>query len=322
RIMTKTAVRLEEWLLDLSLYEVLWYFVIYSFLGWCMEVVFCTVTTGKLVNRGFLNGPVCPIYGFGMVIVLLVLGRFAENIWLLFFGGMILTSALELVGGWALKKFFHTTWWDYSDQPFNIGGYICLKFSLAWGFCVVAAVRVLHTAVETFVHWLPFVLGVILLCILMAYFLTDTIVTVLTIRKLNRSLSIINDMAARLRRNSDVLSDGLGRLALKADEKFTEQKLEFDEKTAAGRAVLEEKLQEQRDQLAEKQEERRAVLEERRTQMQHAAEELRTEWVSRTSKLQRWVQRRLLRAFPGMRNERDNDALHRVRAWLEEKKKR
>ena len=166
----------------LSLYELLWYFSIYSFLGWCMEVVFCTVRTGKLVNRGFLNGPVCPIYGFGMVIVLAVLGRFSDNIALLFFGGMVLTSALELVGGWALKKFFHTTWWDYSEKPLNIGGYICLQFSLAWGVCVVLAVRFLHRAVEAFVHGIPFPLGVVLLCILMAYFLADTAVTVLAER--------------------------------------------------------------------------------------------------------------------------------------------
>lgn len=119
--------------LGLTFYELLWYFAIYSFLGWCMEVVFCTVRTGKLVNRGFLNGPVCPIYGFGMVIVLAVLGRFSDNVALLFFGGMALTSALELAGGWALKRFFHTTWWDYSDKPMNLGGYICLQFSLAWG---------------------------------------------------------------------------------------------------------------------------------------------------------------------------------------------
>lgn len=148
--------------LGLTFYELLWYFAIYSFLGWCMEVVFCTVRTGKLVNRGFLNGPVCPIYGFGMVIVLAVLGRFSDNIALLFFGGMALTSALELAGGWALKRFFHTTWWDYSDKPMNLGGYICLQFSLAWGLCVVLAVRFLHRAVEALVQWLPFPLGMVL----------------------------------------------------------------------------------------------------------------------------------------------------------------
>ena len=128
----------------MTIYNILWYFFIYAFLGWCLEVCFCSIQTGSFVNRGFLNGPVCPIYGFGMLIAGSSLAPVRDNLILLFFGGMVLASALELVGGWALKKLFHTTWWDYSDEPLNIGGYICLKFSLAWGVCVTFAVRVLH----------------------------------------------------------------------------------------------------------------------------------------------------------------------------------
>ena len=85
------------------------------------------------MNRGFLNGPVCPIYGFGMIIVLFALTPLQHSILLLYIGGVILPSALELVGGWALYKLYHTRWWDYSDFPFNIGGYICLEFCLLWG---------------------------------------------------------------------------------------------------------------------------------------------------------------------------------------------
>ena len=116
-----------------SLYHVLAFFLIYSCTGWCLEVIFAAATTGQLVNRGFLNGPVCPIYGFGMVIVLFTLTPLQDSVLLLYIGGVILPSALELVGGWALYKLYHTRWWDYSDFPFNIGGYICLQFSLLWG---------------------------------------------------------------------------------------------------------------------------------------------------------------------------------------------
>lgn len=223
----------------MTFYDLLWYFTIYSFLGWCSEVIFATVTTGKFVNRGFLNGPVCPIYGFGMSLVLLVLLPFSDNIPLLFIGGALLTSAIELVGGWALKKFFHTTWWDYSNQPFNLGGYICLKFSILWGLCVVVVIRIVHTAIASLVHWIPFTLGAILVGIFIALFITDTIVTVLTIRKLNEKLTVINDMSARLRKESDAISNGLGRLTLLADEKITEQK----QSSQKSRPVLEEKLQ-------------------------------------------------------------------------------
>lgn len=305
----------------MTVYELLWYFAIYSFLGWCMEVVFCTVRTGKLVNRGFLNGPVCPIYGFGMTLVLAVLGRFSDNIALLFLGGMVLTSALELVGGWALKKFFHTTWWDYSEKPFNIGGYICLQFSLAWGVCVVLAVRFLHRVVHMFVRWIPFPVGVVLIGIIMAYFLTDAIVTVLAICRINRSLTVLSAMAAKLRQDSDVLSGRLGRFALRADERISGQREEFREKMEDARVEIQGKLQVQHAQMLEKQELRRAAHEEKREQMQQAAEQLRAEWMARNSKWQRRIQRRLLRAFPRMRNERDSEALRRVRAWLEEKRR-
>ena len=117
---------------SMSLYDAMAYFLLYSFLGWCSEVVYVTATSGKLVNRGFLNGPVCPIYGFGVVAVLWLLHPLEDNLLLLFFAGGAVASAVELVGGWALFKLYHTRWWDYTQHPFNIGGYICLQYSLMW----------------------------------------------------------------------------------------------------------------------------------------------------------------------------------------------
>ena len=104
------------------IYQLLWLFFIYAFLGWCTEVAYAALDTGKLVNRGFLNGPLCPIYGCGMAAVLTLLLPLQDNLLILFAGGMLLTTLIELVGGWALKTLFHTTWWDYSDKPFNLGG--------------------------------------------------------------------------------------------------------------------------------------------------------------------------------------------------------
>lgn len=171
-----------------ALYFPAWYFVLYSFLGWCLEVCFCTVVTGKWVNRGFLNGPVCPIYGFGMLVITAVLGPLQQNLLLLFVGGMVLTSTLELITGFVLKQLFHTRWWDYSDQKFQLGGYICLKFSLAWGLVGTLAVRLLHPAVRRLVEALPRQAGIPLLVIILLVFVADTIVTVNTIARLNRDL--------------------------------------------------------------------------------------------------------------------------------------
>ena len=205
-----------------TLYQLLWYFFIYAFLGWCLEVVFCTVNSGQWVNRGFLNGPVCPIYGTGMCIVLLVLEPLAGNTLLLFLGSMVLTSALELATGFVLKKAFHTSWWDYSDQPFNIGGYICLKFSLAWGLGGMAAVRLLHPPIARLVDRLPHTAGWVLLGVFGAVLAADLAATLVTLAGLERDLRELEKLGAALRRGSDAVSKELGDAALAADEKLAE----------------------------------------------------------------------------------------------------
>ena len=106
------------------MYEYVFYFVIYAFLGWCTEVVYKAVTVGQFVNRGFLNGPVCPIYGFGMVFVIWALTPVTDNAFFLFVGGFVITTLLEWVTGFVLEKLFHAKWWDSSSEPCNIGGYV------------------------------------------------------------------------------------------------------------------------------------------------------------------------------------------------------
>ena len=160
-----------------SLYHVLAFFLIYSCIGWCLEVIFAAATTGQLVNRGFLNGPVCPIYGFGMVIVLFALTPLQGSVLLLYIGGVILPSALELVGGWALYKLYHTRWWDYSDFPFNIGGYICLEFCLLWGVGTLVVMRIVHPVVAGLVDMIPPFVGFVVMCVLYAVYAADVVVT-------------------------------------------------------------------------------------------------------------------------------------------------
>ena len=177
-----------------SLYQTLAYFLIYSCLGWCLEVVYAAVTTGKLVNRGFLNGPVCPIYGFGMVIVLYALTPLVDNTLLLYLGGVILPSALELVGGWALYKLYRTRWWDYSDYPFNIGGYICLEFCLLWGVGTLVVMRIVHPIIAGLVAMVPTLVGVILMCILYAVYATDVVATAIAASTLADTLDTMEKL--------------------------------------------------------------------------------------------------------------------------------
>ncbi|MEF9970567.1 MAG: putative ABC transporter permease [Ruthenibacterium sp.] len=211
-----------------TFYTIAWYFCIYALLGWCLEVCFCTVDTGKFVNRGFLNGPVCPIYGFGMVIILLILTPLSNHLLLLYVGAVLLTSALELVTGFILKKVFHTSWWDYSDAPFNLGGYICLKFSLAWGIGGVFAIRGIHPLIARFVAFIPKTVGWIVLSFLFLLFFCDAVVTITEIAKLNKDLGRIDEIVQKLHDGSDVLAKNLGDGALVVDEKFDDAKKEVN----------------------------------------------------------------------------------------------
>lgn len=137
------------------LVDYIWYFFIYAVLGWCAEVIFAAVNTGKFVNRGFLNGPLCPMYGVGVAVIVFCLSPLEDNVWLTFLAAVVLTSGLEWITGFVLEKLFHQRWWDYSELPFNIGGYICLKFSLAWGLACLLILKVIHPGIAALVHHIP-----------------------------------------------------------------------------------------------------------------------------------------------------------------------
>ena len=102
----------------------------------------------RFVNRGFLNGPICPIYGVGVTLVIACLEAFQSNLLLLYISSVILVTVLEGVTGWAMDKLFHNKWWDYSKLPFNIGGYVCLLFSLIWGVACVFIVYFVHPLIH------------------------------------------------------------------------------------------------------------------------------------------------------------------------------
>ena len=215
-----------------SLYQVFAYFLIYSCIGWCLEVVYAAVTTGNLVNRGFLNGPVCPIYGFGMIIVLFVLTPLQHSILLLYIGGVILPSALELAGGWALYKLYHTRWWDYTDYPFNIGGYICLEFSLLWGVGTLVVMKIVHPMIAGIVAMVPPLVGLIVMCVLYAVYAADTIATAFAASDLARDLEALEKVADSMHAVSDAMTELLGTNAM--DQKMDESRLQL--KLAAAEA--------------------------------------------------------------------------------------
>lgn len=187
--------------------ELILYFFIYAFLGWCTEVSFATLKTGKFVNRGFLNGPICSIYGFGMILVLLLLNPLRNKLFLLFIFSILVATFLEFVTGFVLEKFFHRKWWDYSNEPFNIKGYICLRFSIIWGLCCVFVISIIHPLIEKLVHFLPNVVSIILIVIFIVYYIIDNIVTILQIIKYSKFTKELTEIKKILRLSSDKIGE-------------------------------------------------------------------------------------------------------------------
>ena len=335
-----------------SLYQIFAYFLIYSCLGWCLEVIYAAVTTGQLINRGFLNGPVCPIYGFGMVIVLFALTPLSHSLLLLYLGGVLLPSALELVGGWALYKLYHTRWWDYSDYPFNIGGYICLEFSLLWGVGTLIVMKLVHPIIANAVALIPPLVGLILMFLLYAIYAADTIATAFAASDLARDLDALEKVADSMHAVSDAMTELLGTNAMAMDQKMDESRLQFKlaaaeardnaaklnarEAAAAMRAKADEAMEAAKRasqdaklnaseaanavKLAAKGRAERTAelfrLEQLAEELQARSEELR----SRTQRATpHFGKRRMLRAFPKLKHGAQNRSLDTLREQLKRK---
>lgn len=260
-----------------NIYQALWIFIIYAFLGWCSEVAFAAVNKGKFVNRGFLNGPVCPIYGVGMLIVVLCLWNLRDRPLLLFLGSALLTTALEFVTGFVLERFFHDKWWDYSDMPFNIKGYVCLKFTILWGLAASFIIGAIHRFIYMLIEKTPFVLGVILLAVFSAAFIADFTVTLTALVKLPKKLKAMAEAERALRAVSDKIGENISDTTIAAKEK--------------GEALAEEnkpRLEELKAEYEKKKKEFSAMLE------------------------RNFVQRRIFKAFPNLKNGRYKAIFDRI----------
>ena len=265
---------------------------------------FAAAKSGKFVNRGFLNGPLCPIYGFGVVLVVGLLTPVKGHVLLLFLCSVLLTTALEWITGFILEKIFHQKWWDYSRMPFNLNGYVCLLFSLMWGLACLLIMDVIHPMVSGFVAAIPHTLGVVLLAVFTVLALADLAATVAAVVGLNKRLGQLEELAAKIHEVSDSLGERLADTTLAVSEK--------------GEA-LKESAGERRAQREEEQAKLRTAREEALRRREAALAELRSANEALLSTY-RFGQRRLLKAFPDMKSVRHGEALEQLKARLAARK--
>ena len=239
-----------------TFYDLCFFFVIYSIAGWIIEVIFHAVVKGVIVNRGFLNGPVCPVYGFGMISVILIYNLIgSDNTFVVFLEGVVFTTLIELIAGFILDKCFHARWWDYSKMPLNLNGYICAGFSLIWGRAVVFVVKLVHVFIYNVTSGLiPEKIGWPILIAVYAVYILDATVTVLTLIGLNKKLEELDRISASIKRVSDRMTDNFGNTSLKVTQKAQESavqaslaKAELRDARLESRESLELRLNELQD---------------------------------------------------------------------------
>lgn len=174
--------------LGLSYYFILMDLFLYSFFGWIWESTYVSLKEHKLVNRGFLIGPILPLYGFGGTLVYVFLRPLSSYGSLLFAGGMLLATVIEFFTSWAMEKLFHAQWWDYSAEPYNFQGRVALIPSMFWGFLSLAAFDFLQPAMSAIIHAIPYRIGVILLSTAITLTAVDLIYTVFTTISFSKQL--------------------------------------------------------------------------------------------------------------------------------------
>lgn len=293
----------------MMLENVLAYFVIYALGGWMLEVAFAAFKEKKFVNRGMLNGPVCPIYGFGMVLVLLLLEPLNNNVPILFIGSVIVCSVLEYITGFVLEKVFHTRWWDYSDVKFNLGGYICLSFSIYWGIICVLIVHFIQPTIERFVNLINHNLLIFILIVFYALLIVDFIVTAQTLYKLRLKLVRMDKVAKDMKELSNDLGYRIYQRTMKVEDLIDKNRPFIDE-LGEGLEKFISKLE--RDRALRLEEINKA-----RTKLAEIRSRIHNEGDVRLPGL-----KRLVNAFPNLKSEKYSDVLSDIKARIKRENKR
>ena len=270
--------------------------MIYSIIGWVYESTICSIGHKKLINRGFLNGPYCPIYGTGAVLVLLVLGRI-QNPVLLFFAGAVVTCSLEYLTSWLMEKLFHARWWDYSKRKFNIGGRVCLLGAVVFGAFSVVLILFLHPWVKSLTDRLTDTALSWICAILFVGVVSDLIVTV---KGLLGTHAVFAEYAVLLQQKRKELEDRLRTGAEESRERLRE--LSGEERAKVREAVEQS--------------------EEERERIRRVTEEERDRFYAKLQMRLNAQQRRTIYSFPHLTLTRNNEVLDGLRENMEKVKTR
>ncbi len=213
--------------MDVNIYHIILFFFIYSFLGWLWETIYCSIEEKKFQYRGFLVGPYCPIYGVGVLILLFFLIPLKDNIPVLFAVAFLVMSAIEYTVSYILEKLFHTRWWDYSKERFNIDGRVALRPSLFWATMSVLVVYVIQPPIHDFVYAVVAATGPWVALSIAGIMLTDT---AFTVARLVGLYKLVRQLEAELERRRAVQVAHLKELVATVIDRRRSHRLFFSER--------------------------------------------------------------------------------------------
>lgn len=301
------------------------FFFIYCFLGWVWESCYVSAKNREWINRGFLHGPMLPIYGSGAIIVLLCTIGVRDQIVLIFLFGMIGATILEYVTGAYMERLFRVRYWDYSHMPLNLKGYICLPVSLGWGVFSVLLVRVIHVPIENAVLQIPERIAEAVTVLCSSAFAADFTLSfseAMDLRDMLIRLSDSNEKIQRLQKRLEVVSafaeDGLMQYQMKREERKMSRK-EFLER------MIERQRENRRMMLVELIDRVNESIDaglEKREELQKIKTQIEQEFKNIGSLTNRAARRsaRLLHRNPNTVSKRYAEALKQVQEMLKKKK--
>ena len=181
-------------------------FFIYSFAGWLMETIRVSIKSKRFIDRGFLIGPYCRVYGCGLVFLIIALNNYKDNLLTLFLLSMVYCGILEYFTSWIMEKIFNARWWDYTDRKFNLNGRVCLGNLLPFGIAGTIIVKFINPYVEKLFIIIPTKVLNIITISFMIVFSIDVIVSYFIIYRLRK---VSKDVALKEKDNTEEISQAV-----------------------------------------------------------------------------------------------------------------
>ena len=201
------------------------FFYLYCLIGWIWESCYVSAKSHKWVNRGFLHGPLLPIYGSGALIILIITEPFKQNMVMIFFAGMVGATILEYITGYVMEKIFAVRYWDYTGKFMNINGYICLVSTICWGVFSVLMVKVFHPPVARLLLRIPDLVIYIGDIVISVAFIADIVTSTMEAIDLKKVIREQFEQSERLKKLQERL-EVVGSIIDDLQEKAVEQKKE------------------------------------------------------------------------------------------------